>query len=98
MFWAYQTAAFRKAVEAEMTGLSVPHLSGEQIAGHMIPLRPLAEQQQVAVRLDEMATQVSAAAVEMVAQSDLLEERKRSLITAAVTGEFDVTTASGRGV
>lgn len=29
---------------------------------------------------------------------DLLEERKRSLITAAVTGEFDVSTASGRGV
>ncbi|MBE7325285.1 hypothetical protein IEQ44_11530 [Nocardioides sp. Y6] len=30
--------------------------------------------------------------------NSLLEERKRSLITAAVTGEFDVTTASGRGV
>ncbi len=28
----------------------------------------------------------------------LLDERKRSLITAAVTGEFDVTTASGRGI
>lgn len=28
----------------------------------------------------------------------LLRERKGALITAAVTGEFDVTTASGRGV
>lgn len=35
---------------------------------------------------------------EMTAQIELLRERKRSLITAAVTGEFDVTTASGRGV
>ena len=29
-------------------------------------------------------------------QLDLLQERKRALITACVTGEFDVTTASGR--
>ena len=34
----------------------------------------------------------------MDASIDLLKERKRSLITAAVTGEFDVSTASGRGV
>jgi len=31
-------------------------------------------------------------------QSELLEERRRALITAAVTGEFDVSTASGRGI
>ena len=31
-------------------------------------------------------------------QSRLLEERKQALITAAVTGEFDVTTASERGL
>jgi len=28
----------------------------------------------------------------------LLQERKRALITAAVTGEFDLTTASGMSV
>ncbi|WP_158079343.1 restriction endonuclease subunit S [Actinomadura sp. CNU-125] len=30
--------------------------------------------------------------------SEVLAERRRALITAAVTGEFDVSTASGRGV
>lgn len=98
MFWAYQATDFRSAVEAELTGLSVPHLSGDQIAGHRLPLRPVDDQRQIARRLDELAAQVDAAVVEMSAQIDLLQERKRSLITAAVTGEFDVTTASGRGV
>jgi type I restriction enzyme S subunit len=31
-------------------------------------------------------------------QLELLVERRQALITAAVTGQFDVSTASGRGV
>ncbi|MFJ1943116.1 hypothetical protein ACIODZ_20085 [[Kitasatospora] papulosa] len=34
----------------------------------------------------------------MSRQLDLLTERRQALITAAVTGQFDVSTASGRNV
>lgn len=68
------------------------------LEGIRIPLPPLDEQQGIAERLHNEVGHMVAARREMSTQVALLEERKRSLITAAVTGEFDVTTASGRGV
>jgi type I restriction enzyme S subunit len=41
---------------------------------------------------------IEAASENIMQQIELLGEFKRSLITAAVTGEFDVSAASGRGV
>jgi type I restriction enzyme S subunit len=33
-----------------------------------------------------------------LSRAELLKERRQALITAAVTGQFDVSTASGRNV
>lgn len=63
-----------------------------------IPLPGLARQAAIVNATEDHMGAAEAAVAEMTAQVGLLEERKRSLITAAVTGEFDVTTASGRGV
>jgi type I restriction enzyme, S subunit len=68
------------------------------LEGIRIPLPPLDEQREIAERLHDEVGRIVEARREMTAQIDLLQERKRSLITAAVTGGFDVTTASGRGV
>jgi type I restriction enzyme S subunit len=48
--------------------------------------------------LEERRADVRAGEALVVNSIDLLTEYKQSLITAAVTGEFDVTTASGRSV
>lgn len=63
-----------------------------------LPRMALSDQHKWAAAAQERFDSVEGANSEMTAQITLLEERKRSLITAAVTGEFDVTTASGRGV
>jgi type I restriction enzyme S subunit len=96
MYWAYRTQAFRESVEAELTGLSVPHLSGPQIESFALPLPDLATQRSHAAQLDELDTRTREAAGEVDRSIALLRERKRALITAAVTGELDVTTASAR--
>lgn len=62
------------------------------------PRMNLIAQRDWAVQAQRRRETVDAVVSEMTAQIDLLLERKRALITAAVTGEFDVTTASGRGV
>ncbi|MBD2759640.1 restriction endonuclease subunit S [Yimella sp. cx-573] len=49
-------------------------------------------------KLGSTLERISALCNEVRCQIELLQERKRSLITAAVTGEFDVASASGRGV
>lgn len=79
------------------TGALHPHLEGG-IRSVPIVIPPTDVQAEVVVDVERTRNSASAAQQEMRAQVDLLQVRKRSLITAAVTGEFDVTTASGRGV
>ena len=60
-----------------------------------IPLPPLAEQQAI-VALIRSSNSVSDAAVDVIdRQLALLAERRRAVITAAVTGQIDMTTAGG---
>jgi type I restriction enzyme S subunit len=91
--WAYRSSAFREAVEVELTGVSVPHLSAEQIESFRIPDLSLSEQDDVCHELGEVAGQDEALQAVWNRQISGLEERKRSLITAAVTGRLDVTVA-----
>ena len=63
-----------------------------------IPAAPLEIQQKVSRILDEMIVSHRKLTCALEKQLSLLEERKRALITAAVTGQFDVSTASGRGI
>ncbi len=57
-----------------------------------IPYPSLTEQNEVA----EWIRQVPGVKVRTVRFNDLANERRQALITAAVTGQFDVSTASGR--
>jgi type I restriction enzyme S subunit len=78
--------------EPELTGVSVPHISGDQIAGFRFPYFPVSQQ-------DARAT----ACHRVLASNDLIIERaqqsirrlhefRSALITAAVTGQIDVAT------
>jgi type I restriction enzyme S subunit len=82
---------------AEMTSGSLhPHLNMADIARLRVPVPERSVQDALAVeglRLSAAREEVRSVAQALVA---LLEERKRSLITACVTGEFDVSTASAR--
>ncbi|MGW0858389.1 restriction endonuclease subunit S [Streptomyces sp. NPDC002690] len=63
-----------------------------------IPSIPWREQKEVVVRLRSEVGAIELLRRKLVQQSELLAERRQSLITAAVTGQFDVSTASGRNV
>ena len=76
----------------------VPTVAEPQIRSIPIPVPPIDVQAQIGSQLDEVLERTSVLADETQRTVALLQERKRSLITAAVTGQFDVTTASGRGV
>lgn len=67
------------------------NLGSEPIA---IPDLPL--QIEIAERVDTMSKDMERSRELILRSIDLLQERKRSLITAAVTGQFDVSTASNR--
>jgi type I restriction enzyme S subunit len=72
------------------TGISVPHISTDQIADFVIPLPPLAEQRQIVEYLAGEHGKLDALTAESQHAVDLLQERRAALISAAVTGQIDV--------
>ncbi|MFI7190644.1 hypothetical protein ACIBQ0_12995 [Nocardia nova] len=75
---------------------TIPHLTGEQLRMYRIPIPNYAES-----LIRETGSSIKnlkdAITTQRRAQS-LLAERRQALITVAVTGQFDVTTASGRNL
>ncbi|MEV6804987.1 restriction endonuclease subunit S [Streptomyces sp. NPDC051132] len=63
-----------------------------------IPLPPLDEQEKIVPIIRRQNARIDTLTDRVRRQQELLRERRQALITAAVTGQFDVTTASGRNV
>ncbi len=81
---------------ADEGGTTIAHLTGEQLRELRLPFPPVQEQRALVEEFDGLYRQSMAAGEEAIGLQRLLEERKRALITACVTGEFDVSTASAR--
>lgn len=77
---------------------TMTHLTREQLKPQRFPFPDPATQADLAGTLDVQAEADQTLIRRMSSQVDLLVERKQSLITAAVTGQFDVSTASGRNL
>ncbi len=73
-----------------MTGLSVPHISAEQITGFRFALPPLKEQQSICDRVYAELERIDHLAQRTDCSIALLKERRSALITAAVTGQIDL--------
>ncbi|MFJ8779214.1 hypothetical protein [Streptomyces sp. NPDC102476] len=75
------------------TQLSLP-----DIRGIRIPVLPIEQQTRMARSIKRQIDAIDRQRLLRQRQLALLTERRQALITAAVTGQFDVTTASGRCV
>jgi type I restriction enzyme S subunit len=63
-----------------------------------IPLPPRDEQEKIVQTIRRQNARIDTLTDRVRRQQELLRERRRALITAAVTGQFDVATAGGRNV
>jgi type I restriction enzyme, S subunit len=77
---------------------AVPGVNRNDMARDLMPWLPPKRQFQAVAAIDKALAGIDTLAQELSRSVTLLNERMRALITAAVPGEFDVTTASGRGV
>jgi len=88
--WVLASSHFKFALESETTGVSVPHISGEQIGAFTYRL-PKPDEQEVLAALLDAQQQAQTAQAELVdRQLAVLAERRQALISAAVTGEITV--------
>ncbi|GLZ08226.1 hypothetical protein Acsp03_56920 [Actinomadura sp. NBRC 104412] len=95
MYWL-RLAKYCGVFEADGNIATIPHLTGERLRQCRIPIPRNGESllQKTGRTIKAMAEVRAALNQAQV----LLAERRQALITAAVTGQFDVSTASGRGV
>ncbi|GAA3495382.1 hypothetical protein GCM10019016_024820 [Streptomyces prasinosporus] len=63
-----------------------------------IPLPPLEDQEEIVQTIRRQNARLDTLTDKVQRQQALLRERREAVITAAVTGQFDVSTASGRNV
>lgn len=90
----------RNLIEAVARGSSqsMVKLRGEDIKQWPIPRVGQRQQGEVVRMIHEASSETERLQHRIMRQIDLMSERRQALITAAVTGEFDVSAASGRGI
>ncbi len=81
---------FKLSVESDLTGVSVPHISPEQIKS--FPIRDIGHEQQKAVTESVLhaCQELEIVETKTLQAITLMQERRTALISAAVTGKIDV--------
>jgi type I restriction enzyme S subunit len=82
--------AFADYFTPDLTGVSVPHISPDQILAFPIPVPPLDEQRAIARFLQDEENSLAGMTQSCGQATALLKERRSALISAAVTGQIDV--------
>jgi type I restriction enzyme, S subunit len=85
--------AYFEMTASKTTG--VAHTSSTKITAFRVPLRPVPEQDRLVRHVHEALARTNPLRESAKRQLELLAERRQALITAAVTGEIDITTAGG---
>lgn len=83
--------------EPELTGVSVPHISGDQICRFRFGYVPVAEQEKRAGACRQTLNDNQRLIDKAQLSTERLREFRAALITAAVTGQIDPETWSRRG-
>lgn len=92
--YALQSDAFVAYFSPITTGVSVPHISPEQILSFRVPSRSGDEQADIAERLRNVERGIRRVTRLLEEQVGLLQERRQALITAAVTGQLNLSKAA----
>ena len=79
---------------AKGKGGAQPNISQLLIKDHKIPLPPLAEQQEIATRLDDLLAQVDAIKARLDAIPAILKRFRQAVLAAAVSGKLTDSEAS----
>ena len=85
-----ESDAFVAHLSPVTTGVSVPHISADQILSFRAPFPSREVQHIIANRLERQHTSLRVLRDSLITQISLLAERRQALITAAVTGQLTI--------
>ncbi|MGC0403811.1 type I restriction enzyme S subunit [Streptomyces sp. SAI-126] len=90
--------AVRHYFQLHAIGSTMANLNSSILLNMPLLLPEIRDQVSIARACDEIEDQMTHRGTLVKRQLTLLAERRQALITAAVTGQFDVSTADGRGI
>jgi type I restriction enzyme, S subunit len=95
IYYALASDMFRQSIEVELTGVSVPHISPEQILRFKVPVLTLEEQDGRCAIADVEDQRIQELELHTTKLLERLREYRSSLISSAVTGQIDLTSRVG---
>ncbi|KOT64679.1 restriction endonuclease subunit S [Streptomyces chrestomyceticus] len=98
LYYCLVVAERLKVFQVQGNTSTMTHLTREQLRPQRFPFPDVQTQRKLVADLDAAARSDEALRSLLQRQLALFAERRQALITAAVTGQFDVSTASGRNV
>lgn len=87
---ALESDRFRQYFEPLTTGVSVPHISQNQVENFEVPVPPESEQKSIVSEWNDFAQKEKRLKKATNKSLQLLQEKRQSLITAAVTGQIEI--------
>ena len=91
IWWLTASAAFRLPAKAEMVGAGgLKRVPDQFVAGFQLAWPPASERSSIATFLDRETIRIDTLVSEAEVSISLLQERRSTLISAAVTGKIDV--------
>lgn len=91
LYWVIESPALRAGFEVNARGITRFGLTLDGIGSLAIPLPPLNEQEEIKHKLRDYDLRVKSVSNNINKQLEKLSEYRQALITAAVTGQIDVT-------
>ncbi|MEU9876620.1 restriction endonuclease subunit S [Streptomyces phaeochromogenes] len=98
LYWYLRSPHGQAELELRATGSTALGIKADRLRGVPIPVFKPAEAKERLAQLQSQVSQIESLQGELSRQRALIAERRQALITAAVTGQFDVSTTSGRHV
>ncbi|GGQ07406.1 restriction endonuclease subunit S [Streptosporangium pseudovulgare] len=91
LYYCLRVARSMSVFEVEGNATTMTHLTGDQLAAHRFPFPDRSVQDEILEGLEISVEKDKRLVRALEHQLHLIDERKQSLITAAVTGQVDVT-------
>lgn len=98
LYFCLVVAERMRVFQVQGNSSTMTHLTREQLRPQRFPFPTVDEQEHAVKYLQEWERQDERVRDALIRQLSTLAERRQALITAAVTGEIDVSTKSGRGI
>jgi len=73
-----------------LTGVSVPHISPDQVLNYAFPRPPAEKQRAIVDQIEQDTISIKALIAKVEHSVNILREHRSALISAAVTGKIDV--------